>query len=59
MVKHTQTIRQQIADELFACVWPFCGEVFCCFQEVWNGNISQKWVNLDLVLINCFLALFV
>ena len=25
MVKHTQTIRQQIADELFECVWPFCG----------------------------------
>ena len=25
MVKHTQTIRRQIADELFECVWPFCG----------------------------------
>ena len=25
MVKHTQTIRRQFADELFACVWPFCG----------------------------------
>ena len=24
MVKHTQTIRWQIADELFECVWPFC-----------------------------------
>ena len=24
MVKHTQKIRQQIADELFECVWPFC-----------------------------------
>ena len=23
MVKHTQAILQQIADELFACVWPF------------------------------------
>ena len=23
MVKHTQTIRQQIADELFECVRPF------------------------------------
>ena len=23
MVKHTQTIVRQIADELFACVWPF------------------------------------
>ena len=24
MPKHTQTIRQQIADESFECVWPFC-----------------------------------
>ena len=24
MVKHTQTIRWQIADELFECIWPFC-----------------------------------
>ena len=24
MVKHTQTIRRQIADKLFECVWPFC-----------------------------------
>ena len=24
MVKHTQTIRRQIADELFECVWSFC-----------------------------------
>ena len=28
MVKHTKTIRRQQptnADELFECVWPFCG----------------------------------
>ena len=25
IVKHTQTIRRQIADELFECVRPFCG----------------------------------
>ena len=24
MVKHTQTIRRQISDELFESVWPFC-----------------------------------
>ena len=23
MVKHTQTIRPKIADELFECFWPF------------------------------------
>ena len=25
MVKHTQTIRRQFADELLGCVWPFYG----------------------------------
>ena len=25
MVKHTHTIRRQTAEELFECVWPFCG----------------------------------
>ena len=25
MVKHAQTIRRQIVDELFECVWPFWG----------------------------------
>ena len=24
MVKHTQTIRRQFAEELFEWVWPFC-----------------------------------
>ena len=25
MVKHTQIIRPQIANEFFECDWPFCG----------------------------------
>ena len=25
MVKDTHTIRRQFLDELFECVWPFCG----------------------------------
>ena len=25
MVKHTQTVRRQFADDLFEYVWPFCG----------------------------------
>ena len=25
MIKHTQKIRRQFADELFQCVWTFCG----------------------------------
>ena len=24
MAKYTKTIRRQIDDELFECVWPFC-----------------------------------
>ena len=24
IVKHTQTIRRQFADEMFECAWPFC-----------------------------------
>ena len=27
LVKHTQTIRRQLVNELFECVWPFCGVV--------------------------------
>ena len=36
MVKHTQAIRRQIADELFECVGPFC----------WAGALRVKWVKL-------------
>ena len=25
VAKHIQTIHRQFADELFECVWPFCG----------------------------------
>ena len=25
MVKHTEAIRRQFAEELVECVWPFCG----------------------------------
>ena len=27
MAKHTQTFRRQFANDLFECVWPFCGLV--------------------------------
>ena len=37
MVKHTQTIRRQIADKLFECVWPFCG------IGAWRVNIVLKY----------------
>ena len=48
MVKHTQTIRQQITDELFECVWPFCeigakGLRNGLDQDLWikNGGIAS------------------
>ena len=40
MAKHNQTIRRQIGDELFECVWPFC-------------NISAYRVKMSLKF-HCF-----
>ena len=37
MIKHTQRIRRQIAEELFECVWPFC-------------EIGAKWVKKQFSL---------
>ena len=38
MVKHTQTIRRQFADEFFEFVWPFCeiGAWRANYQELTN-----------------------
>ena len=41
MVKHTQTIRRQIADELFECGWPFC--------EIGAKRVNIIWP--DIVMI--------
>ena len=35
MVKHTQTIRPQFADELFECVWLFC--------EIGAERVKTDW----------------
>ena len=42
MVKHIQTIRRQIADELFEYVWPIYG--------IWlaNFDVLACWVNLPV-----------
>ena len=45
MVKHTQTIRQQFAEELFECVWPFCG--VGAFYE----NSNRRWKVLRKYLL--------
>ena len=53
MVKHTQTIRRQIADELFECVRPFCeigaergnmleNSVFCKNFLLWRLKFSAS-----------------
>ena len=45
MAKHTQTIRRQFAEELFECVWPFCG----------IGAESVKHINMYLICINMYM----
>ena len=44
MVKHTQTISRQIANELFECVWPFCGIGAC---RVNGKNITRITISLE------------
>ena len=44
MVKHTQTIRWQLADVLFECVGPFCGVVL---KELKGSKLQKKKVSQD------------
>ena len=39
MVKHTQTIRRQFAEELFECVWPFCN---IGTEKVKINNVTKR-----------------
>ena len=52
MVKHTQTICRRIADELFECVWPFCGigverdimqNFFSTSNVIFPVSINYEW----------------
>ena len=47
MVKHTQAICCQIANELFECVWPFCG---VGTSRVKNAGIlenqTKQWIKI-------------
>ena len=45
MVKRTQTIRQQIAEALFECVWPFC---VIGAKRVNDG--SQRFSEISVIL---------
>ena len=50
MVKHTQTICRQIADELFQCVWPFVGLAL----KGLNSYLANWWCNkLDDLIYIC------
>ena len=49
MVKHTQTIRRQIADELCECVWPFCEMAFKELARFFDmRNQSKKSLALEI-----------
>ena len=50
MVKHTQTIRRQIAAELFQCVWPFC-EIAAERVKGWKHYIA-KYSSLAFALVD-------
>ena len=55
MVKHTQAIYRQIADELFECVWPLCEigatrvEYIPAFELAWRKNWIIFCVALKLL----------
>ena len=57
IVKHTQTIRQQKADELFGCVSPFCGlarvnedDARLPGQIYFQETVSSDGLYMDLVV---------
>ena len=39
MFKHTQTICRQFGDELFECVWPFCGKISLIWDTKFRFNL--------------------
>ena len=58
MVKHSQTIRQQIADELFESVWPFCeigaerANIEHTLSRVFNAIDSRQWKKKQITWSN-------
>ena len=47
MVKHTQTIGRRIADELFECVWRFCG--IGAYRIKFQIHKYQKLIRLTII----------
>ena len=60
MVKHTLTIRRQFADELFECVWPFCGvDAYRVKESNLQNDLAYlknccAWVIFNANLLNLF-----
>ena len=42
MVKSSQTIRRQFADELFECVWPFC-DIDASMESLEEKKVFREW----------------
>ena len=44
MVKHTQKNYRQTADELFECVWPFCGVGVFLINIILDAILKTKYM---------------
>ena len=60
MVKHTQRIRWQFAEEFFECVWPFCGVgdlrviwVTCIITHSYMHAVWGICLLLEIYVCNC------
>ena len=51
MAKHTQTIRPQIGDKLYECVWPFCEVGAKRFKQI-NYFLSPLMISGGIKVIN-------
>ena len=58
MIKHTQTIRSECLseNELFECVWPFCGVALK--KLIWQGVQKVSRGAVLKVLLNIYDGLF-
>ena len=52
MVKHTQTIRWQVAGELFECFGPFCGVGALTINILFKRLYEESFEDLQIVIEN-------
>ena len=55
IVKHTQTIRQLLTDELFECVWPFVGLTLKGLRLIIKYEITFNSSTSAIILCTIFL----